>query len=206
MKKILDVRHFIILILFIIIFILKSDNNVIIKKEVERTPIEVIHDTIPQEVPIYIKGENIYHDTIIYVPTFTKVDTLEILKDLYSRNLFMDTIRLNNNQGFVYLMDSISQNKIIYRKWSSLIKPKIIRENTQTISQIKNELFLGIDGSWSQKDWVNSIGVGAIFKTKKNNLYHVGVGVANRTTNGISGEFTPYINGGTYWKIKIKKK
>jgi hypothetical protein len=29
--------------------------------------------------------------------------------------------------------------------------------------------------------------------------------VANRTIDGVYGEFTPYVNGGIYWKLKVKK-
>ena len=205
MKKILDVRHFIILALIAALIFLKGDNRTLIKQVIKEVPGETIHDTISQEVPIYIEGEDIYHDTTIYVPTLVQVDTLEILKEFYTKMINMDTIKLNNNQGFIYLSDSISQNKIVSRNWSSSIKPKIVREPAPLPPPVRNQMFIGVDGSWSQKDWVNSLGMGLILKTKKDNLYHVGLGVANRTTDGISGEFTPYLNGGVYWKIKLKK-
>ena len=205
MKKILDVRHFIILALIAALIFLKGDNRTLIKQVIKEVPGETIHDTISQEVPMYIEGEDIYHDTTIYVPTLVQVDTSEILKEFYAKMINMDTIKLNNNQGFIYLFDSISQNKIVSRNWSSSIKPKIVREPAPLPPPIRNQIFLGVDGSWSQKDWVNSLGMGLILKTKKDHLYHVGLGVANRTTDGISGEFTPYLNGGVYWKIKLKK-
>ena len=162
MKKILDVRHFIILALLIAILFLKGDKNVEIKKVIEKIPGETIHDTIPQEVPVYIEGEDIYHDTTIYVPTYVSVDTAEILKGFYVKNFFKDTIKLNNNQGFVYLSDSVSQNKIISRNWSASLKPKIVREPAPLPPPVRNQMFLGVDGSWSQKDWVNSLGMGLI--------------------------------------------
>lgn len=205
MKKILDVRHFIILALIISLILLKGDNRTVIKQVIKEVPGELVHDTIPVSVPEYIQGEDIYHDTTIYVPTLVQVDTAEILKEFYAKMINIDTIRLNNNQGFVYLSDSISQNHIVSRKWSATLKPKIVREQAPPPPPIRNQVFLGLDGSWSQKDWVNSMGAGVILKTKKDHLYHIGVGVANRTTDGISGEFTPYLNGGVYWKIKLKK-
>jgi hypothetical protein len=205
MKKILDVRHFIILALIAAVIFLKGDNHTVTKEVIKEIPGESIHDTITVSVPEYLQGEDIYHDTTIYVPTLVHVDTAEILKVFYAKMINMDTIKLNNNQGFLYLSDSISQNKIISRKWSAAIKPKIVREPAPLPPPVKNQMFLGFDGSWSQKDWVNSLGMGLILKTKKDHLYHIGVGVANRTTDGISGEFTPYLNGGVYWKIKLKK-
>jgi hypothetical protein len=205
MKKLLDVRHFIIVALLIALLFLKGDKNIEVKKVIEKVPGETIHDTISQEVPVYIEGEDIYHDTTIYVPTYVSVDTLAILKDFYVKNFIRDTIKLNNNQGFVYLSDSISQNKLISRNWSASLKPKIVREPAVVPPPVRNQIFIGVDGSWSQKDWVNSLGMGLILKTKKDHLYHVGLGVANRTTDGVTGEFTPYLNGGVYWKIKLKK-
>jgi hypothetical protein len=205
MKKILDVRHFIILALIAALIFLKGDNRTLIKQVIKEVPGETIHDTISQEVPMYIEGEDIYHDTTIYVPTLVQVDTSEILKEFYAKMINIDTIKLNNNQGFVYLSDSISQNKIVSRNWSASLKPKIVREPAPLPPPVRNQMFLGVDGSWSQKDWINSLGMGLVLKTKKDQLYHVGIGVANRTTDGISGEFTPYLNGGVYWKIKLKK-
>ena len=207
MKKILDVRHFIILGLIITLVLLQSDNKPKIKEVIKEIPSEPIHDTIPMEVevPYAVKGEDIYHDTTIYVPTYIKVDTAAILQGYYFTNSFIDTLKLNNNQGFVYLNQTISENKIASRKWSATIKPKIVREPAPEPPPIKNQVFFGINGAVSKEDWVNSLGMGLILKTKKDHLYQVGVGVANRTIDGISGEFKPYIGGGVYWKIKLKK-
>jgi hypothetical protein len=210
MKKILDIRHFIILGLIItLIVLLKSDNKPKIKEVVVEVASEPIHDTIlvevEVEVPFPIKGDDIYHDTTIYVPTYVQVDTAAILQKYYVTNSFIDTIKLNNNQGFVYLNQDISENKISSRKWSATIKPKIVREPAPEPPPIKNQVFFGINGAISREDWVNSLGMGVILKTKKDHLYQIGTGVANRTVDGVSGEFRPYINGGVYWKIKVKK-
>jgi hypothetical protein len=208
MKKILDVRHFIILALIItLIVLLKSDKPPKIKEVIKEVPSEPIHDTISMEVevPYVIKGEDIYHDTTIYVPTYISVDTAAILQNYYVTNSFNDTLKLNNNQGFVYLNQTVSENKIASRNWSATLKPKIVREQAPEPPPIKNQMFFGVNGAISREDWVNSLGMGLILKTKKDHLYQVGVGVANRTVDGVTGEFTPFINGGVYWKIKVKK-
>lgn len=207
MKKILDVRHFIILALIItLIVLLKSDKPPKIKEVIKEVPSEPIHDTISMEVevPYEVKGEDIYHDTTIYVPTYVSVDTAAILQSYYVTNSFSDTLKLNNNQGFVYLNQTVSENKIASRKWSASVKPKIVREPAPEPPPIKNQVFLGINGAISREDWVNSLGTGLILKTKKDHLYQVGIGVANRTVDGVTGEFRPFINGGVYWKIKVK--
>jgi hypothetical protein len=44
-----------------------------------------------------------------------------------------------------------------------------------------------------------------LVNTKKDKMFHLGLGVANRTTDGTSGALSPYIGGGVYWKLKLKK-
>lgn len=203
MKKIFDIRHFVILTLIGVILFLKSDNKPVVREVIKEIPGEIVHDTIP--VTEYLQGEDIYHDTTIYVPTLVQVDTAEILKDFYAKVLKVDTIKLNNNQGFVYLVDSISKNNITSRQWSATIKPKIVREPAPEPPKVRNQVYIGLNGAWSQDDWVNSLGTSVLFKTKNDKIFQVGVGVANRTVDGISGGFTPFVNGGVYWKIKLKK-
>ena len=207
MKKILDIRHFIIATLLIVIVILLKSDNTVTKEIVKEVPSEPIHDTVSVEieVPYEIQGDVVYRDTVIYVPTSVNVDTAAILQNYLVTNSFIDTIKLNNNQGFVYLDQTVSQNKITARKWSATIKPKIVREPAPEPPPIRNQVFFGVNGALSKEDYVNSLGVGVILKTKKDHLYQIGTGVANRTVDGVTGEFRPFINGGVYWKIKLKQ-
>jgi hypothetical protein len=48
---------------------------------------------------------------------------------------------------------------------------------------------------------VNSVGVGAIFKTKRDRIFQLNTGIAN----SITGETQPYVGGGIYWKLKLRK-
>jgi hypothetical protein len=173
-------------------------------KKVPSEP-ELIHDTISQEIPIYLPGELILKDTTIYVTTTEKVDTSAILRDYLVFNKFSDTLKLSNNQGFVYLNQTVNENKIVDRKFSATIKPKIVRETPPPPPPIRNQVFFGINGAVSKEDWVNSIGLGLILKTKKDHLFQVNLGVANRTVDGTTGELRPYVGGGVYWKVKVKK-
>ena len=206
MKKILDIRHFIILFLLVCCVFIQHNkpSKEVILKEVPSKP-ELIHDTIPQKVPVYLHGQTIIKDTTIYVTTIEKVDTLAILKDYLVFNKFSDTLKLSNNQGFVYLNQTVNGNKIVDRKFSATIKPKIVRETPPPPPPIRNQVFFGINGAVSKEDWVNSIGLGLILKTKENHLYQVNLGVANRTVDGTSGELRPYVGVGAYWKVKVKK-
>ena len=207
-KKILDIRHFIILFLLIVCILLqhnKPKKEIVIQK-VPSEP-ELIHDTITEEVIVYEPGETILKlkDTTIYVTITEKVDTSAILRDFLVYNTSVDTLKLLNNQGFVYLTQTTNQNRIVDRKFSATIKPKIVRESPPPPPPIRNQAFFGINGAVSEEDWVNSIGLGLILKTKKDHLYQVNLGVANRTLDGVSGELRPYIGGGVYWKVKVKK-
>jgi len=205
-KKILDIRHFIILFLLITCLFLQDNKpkKEIVIKEVPSKP-ELIHDTISQEIPVYLPGEPILKDTTIYVTTIEKVDTSAILRDYLVFNKFSDTLKLSNNQGFVYLNQTVNENKIVDRKFSATIKPKIVRETPPPPPPIRNQVFFGINGAVSKEDWVNSIGLGLILKTKKDHLFQVNLGVANRTVDGTTGELRPYVGGGVYWKVKVKK-
>lgn len=205
-KKILDIRHFIILFLLVACFFIQHNKpkKEVVIKEVQSEP-EIIHDTIPEEIPIYLPGELIIKDTTIYVTTIEKVDTSAILRDYLVFNKFSDTLKLSNNQGFIYLNQTVNGNKIVDRKFSASIKPKIVRETPPPPPPIRNQVFFGINGAVSKEDWVNSIGLGLILKTKKDHLFQVNLGVANRTIDGVSGELRPYFGGGVYWKVKLKK-
>ena len=47
--------------------------------------------------------------------------------------------------------------------------------------------------------------MGVLINTKKDKILQLGLGVNNKTTDGTTGGFTPYIRGGVYWKIKLRK-
>jgi hypothetical protein len=49
------------------------------------------------------------------------------------------------------------------------------------------------------------MGTGIMINTKSDKLFHLGVGVANRTIDGTNGKLSPYVGAGVYWKIRLKK-
>jgi hypothetical protein len=66
---------------------------------------------------------------------------------------------------------------------------------------------LGIDAKFDKPNVVNIIGLSMLFKNKDDNhMYKLGVGVTNRVDDGgTNGKLVPFIGGGVYWKIKIKR-
>jgi hypothetical protein len=153
------------------------------------------------------KGEDIYHETIVekevIIPTV--IDTMALLKDYYSKVLYKDTLVLPDSLGIVALNDTITQNKILGRTFNASVKQRTIKETTIVKELPKTKLFYGLEGGFNKADFVSSVGAGVLINTKKDKIYQLGLGVTNQTTDGVNGGFTPYVRGGVYWKLKLKK-
>jgi hypothetical protein len=153
------------------------------------------------------KGEDIYHETIVEKEVIIPVviDTMALLKDYYSKVLYKDTLILPDSLGIVALNDTISQNKILGRTFNASVKQRTIKETMIVKELPKTKVFYGLEGGFNKADFVSSVGAGVLINTKKDKIYQLGLGVNNQTTDGTNGGFTPYVRGGVYWKIKLKK-
>jgi hypothetical protein len=153
------------------------------------------------------KGEDIYHETIVekQVVIPAVIDTMALLKDYYSKVLYKDTLVLPDSLGTVSLLDTISQNKILGRTFNASVKQRTIKETMIVKELPKTKVFYGLEGGFNKADFVSSVGAGVLINTKKDKIYQLGLGVNNRTTDGTNGGFSPYVRGGVYWKIKLKK-
>jgi len=153
------------------------------------------------------KGSDIYHETIIekevVIPAI--VDTQALLKDYYSKVLYKDVLVLPDSLGTVSVTDTISQNKILGRTFDAKVKERTIKETLIVKELPKTQVYYGLTGGFNKADVVSNIGAGLLIKTKKDKIYQVGVGVANRVTDGTNGTLSPYVGAGVYWKIKFKK-
>ena len=153
------------------------------------------------------KGEDIYHETIVekevIIPAV--IDTMALLKDYYSKVLYKDVLVLPDSLGTVAVTDTISQNKILGRTFNANVKQRTIKETTIVKELPKTKVFYGLEGGFNKADFVSSVGAGVLINTKKDKIYQLGLGVTNQTTDGTNGGFTPYVRGGVYWKIKLKK-
>lgn len=214
MKKLLDVRHFIILILLLIAIVELINpkgfmpHRTILK--VDSIPYAV-HDTIPVdslvEVEVEVEVPVPYEvEKRVEIPVIQSIDTNEILKIHFAKIPHKDVLTLPDNQGTVTIIDTISKNAIVNRKFISDIKRMIVKDTVYTKEPKKGEMFFGINGGLTKKDVISQIGAGVLYKTKDDKIFHIGVGVANRILDGTSGEFTPYVDGGVYWKIRKKNR
>jgi hypothetical protein len=139
------------------------------------------------------------HDTIQAV-----VDTNLIVNQyLNSFNVFTNTYKFDKQQGSITITDTISKNKIVGRKYTTKITPKT--DTLRIPEPFKRKVYAGIETTFNKPDVVGSVGLGFLINSKSNKIYQFGLGVTNRVVDGTNGGLTPYINGGVYWKIKLKK-
>jgi hypothetical protein len=167
--------------------------------ELLKHTIDTVYQEIEVEVPTYVP-EYITKIETVEVEIPANVDSLQIIKDYFSKYEVKDTLVLEG-LGKGYITDIISQNKIESRniKWDYKI-PTIL--DTKIVKELpKNQLYLGLNTNFDKANVINSVGVGAILKTKRDRIYQLNSGVSN----SITGETQPYVGGGLYWKIKIRK-
>ena len=215
MKKIFDIRHIIILIL-LLISILEflnpkgiMPNRIKTVSQIDSIPYEV-HDTLEVEVPVEVevpyevKVPYTVHDTV----TVDKpIDTTALLNAIGQKIFKKDILKLPNNIGTVTLFDTISNSRIVGRSFKSDVKQKIVRDTMYTPIPRKTEVYLGIDAKFDKPNVINIIGLSMLFKNKDDNhMYKLGIGVTNRVDDeGTNGKLVPFIGGGVYWKVKLKK-
>ena len=182
----------------------KTIDTVFVEKRVE----------VPTYVPKYVDR---VVEKIVKIPTH--VDSLQIIKDYYSKFVTKDTLRLtyefapeitidsigtkpNPTLGFGVITDTITQNKILSRDvvWNFEV-PTIY--NTTIVKDLpKTQLYYGFNLGGNKQDIFSTASGGLILKTKSDKLYQLNLGVQ---TNGVDG-VVPYIGGGIFWKINLNKK
>ena len=213
MKKLLNLKNITITLLIVIVVFQqcggdKTKTGEIVKvdgKKYELIKHEIDTFEIVKTKVVTKKGEDIYHETIKEVTIPAIVDTQALLHDYFAKNIYKDTLQLPDSLGIVSLIDTITQNKILGRTFNASVKQRVIKETTIVKELPKTKLFYGFEGGFNKADVVSHLGLGVLINTKQDKMFHLGVGVANRTTDGTSGALAPYIGGGVYWKLKLKK-
>ena len=209
MKTKITYISIIVLLIGVIIYLLTQGNTqeerVEIKTTIEKIPVKV-------ETPVYVPKWRTKVETItefqFETDTFqAPVDTNEILKVYFAKVQRKEVLTLPNKQGTVTIIDTISKNNIVNRKFIADVKRMIVNDTIYTQIPRKTEAYLGIDAKFDKPNVVNIIGLSMLFKNKDDNhMYKLGVGVTNRVDDGgTNGKLVPFIGGGVYWKIKLKK-
>jgi hypothetical protein len=134
------------------------------------------HDTIRK----YKKGDAIPFVVLDTIYQIEEVhDTIYIVNDYNKVKVYTDTLRINTD-SYVYIKDTITQNKIIGRSYlANLTQKTIIIDNTKVIMP-KNELYVGLIGDIRRLDNIIGVGVGLNYKKQKESY------ILNLTTNQIS--------------------
>jgi hypothetical protein len=220
MKKYLETKNIIITILIILLLLVSFDPFGVMPKrtktvekivKVEGQTLHPVEDSVAEDeiVEEHICPENIVEVEVEVekkVPVYQVIDTAEILKVYYAKSIQKDVLTLPNNIGTLTLIDTITQNKVVGRSFDSKVKKQIVRDTVRVPESPKNLLYFGVEGNVDRPDLISNIGFGVMYKTKSDKIYKVSMGVNNRVVNGTtSGTFTPYIGGGVYWKINLKK-
>lgn len=152
---------------------------------------------VPTKQTIYKPGKTIYKETPVFVAMPREIDTTAILKDFYSKEVYKDTLKLKEDLGYISVIDTISQNKIIGRTWNSQVNKIIVKETKIVKKMPINQFYIGAVGGFDKVNIVNFVGPTLVLKTKKDKLYSLGVGYG--TNKQIS------IQGGIFWRIKLGK-
>jgi len=134
----------------------------------------------------------VIRDTV-EVQNVLEVDTLSILKDYFEKYVYSDTIQIDS-LGYITILDTLSQNRILYRKPTINIQ---IPTKTITIVDEKNErefyAGLGVRTTMNRYTWM---GLEGVIRTKKGNTFLIGFGTDNE--NNFS------MGGSVHWKILDK--
>jgi hypothetical protein len=210
MKSLLNVRNIIILILLAILIFSrytscagKNEQTKIVRvagKSYEVIKHEIDTLEIIKKIFIDKPGKDIYHDTTIYVQIPMSIDTLAIIKDYFAKNVYNDTLKLDDSLGFVFIQDTIIQNKIAHRTFKANVKERVINETIYLKEPAKRQLYYGFEGTFDKIDLFKGVGGGILYKTKSDKIYKFNLGVMSN-----QNDINPYANFGMYWKIKLKQ-
>jgi hypothetical protein len=155
----------------------------VLEPKKETKPIVITkYDTIVEVKNIvkYKRGESI---PFVVLDTIVKVDEVHdtIKISDYSRvYAYYDTLKLDSLQ-YVYVSDTISQNKILGRGYGGHFVEKTIRIETTKIMPPKFAVYWGVLGDYREFDKKVGFGFGLAFKMPKNGLFTLGA-----TTNQYS--------------------
>lgn len=206
LKK-LDLKTILILALIIVILLMRACSSTEDPKKGETIKVNgkkyivVKHDidTIYKPVTqvVYRPGEVIFVDNPVYVQVPTNVDTAAILQDYYTKYPYKDTLKLTEGLGFIAINDTIFKNRILNRTFDSHVNKITIKETLYLEQPPKVMAFIGGVAGFDKVNLVNFVGPSLLIKDKKDKMYLIGIGYSNAKTVSIQG--------GIYWKIKLKK-
>jgi hypothetical protein len=182
-----------------------KDNNTKPIVKIENKKYEIIKHKIDTVVinkikTKYIKGSDIYHKIIvekeIKTPVYIKNDTIRVIQEYLTKNVYKDKLVLDDSLGTIYITDTIQYNKIIGRKWDTNVRERIVYDVKIVKELPRNQVYVGIGGISNSSSIL--VGPNLLLKTKKDNIYGLNLYVDPNSNM--------YIGVNINWKIKIIKK
>jgi hypothetical protein len=134
---------FIGVVIFLLLLFLFSKSTYI-GNTITITKVDTIYSK--QEIVKYKKGKDIQFTIIDSVPYPVHIpvhDTIQIISDYSRIYAYNDTINMDSSRFIIN--DTISQNRIIGRKFNASIAEKTITINNTKIIQPKNAIYVGGD-------------------------------------------------------------
>lgn len=205
--KNIDTKTIIIFGLVIVIFLLHMCSTDVSKdgktvKFGNKTYTVIKHDVdtvvVPVKQIVYKKGEDIYHEKIVFVENkIHELDTNKIVKDYYSQVIYKDTLKLKDSLGYITILDTIYNNSLVSRKWESYVNKFTIKDVTILKENPRNQFFVGGFGGYNTK--LNSIYLGPTIMLKNKNENTVNLGIAVGTGKEV------LFQGSIYRIIKFNK-
>ena len=153
--------------------------------------VEVIE--VEKVVTEYKEGNTIYVEVEVPVEVFipAEIDTMEVLEDYYAKRVYSDTLKVDS-LGYVAIIDTISQNKIIGRWYDAHINERTIKETITVKDLPKTQIWAGLGSS---TNLAVSGNLSVITKRQKNIGVDVGLYLDDDKLN-------PYVGVRYLWRIK----
>lgn len=169
--------------------LLDSDNNtteIIKTSTVVDTVYNTVTDTIYKASPSLIV-EVLVHDTIIQNKLITRIDTVNLVKEFFTKRFYSDTLVIDE-YGYVVIEDTIYNNDIQNREYLySINVPNIIVTNTieKTLKYEPNRFRSFVFGDISiseDQEWSRPlrVGGGLQYAPIKNNYIGISGDIVNR--------------------------
>lgn len=206
LKK-LDFKTLLILALVIVILLMracqpapapgKNDHVKIGSKSytIVKTVIDTV--TVDKTTVVYRPGKDIYHEKIVTVRIPMGTDTSAALADYFTKKLYVDTLTLNDSLGYVTVSDTLFKNSISGRKFKANVRERVINNTIYITPDPVAQFYFGGTMGFDKQNIVNFAGPSLLLKTKKDQIYSLGVGYSGDKQIGVMGSI--------YWKIKLKK-
>ncbi len=119
----------------------------------------------------------------------------ELAEKFLASNIHADSVKIDSI-GYVHIRDTVSRNLLTGRSTSYNLKYPIVKETLIVPEKKRNQLYVGGLLQGNRSSAVDAISAGALFKTKKDQIYGVTAGINS------SGQVQYGVQ--LYWKLKLK--